>query len=56
MQRLRPKANSFVGTAAYFAAVQNINIGGRIGKSAYQCFVHLVVATVVRSVSSLRTR
>src|SRR5215475_14371740 len=36
MQRLRPKANSFVGTAAYFAAVQNINIGGRIGKSTYQ--------------------
>ncbi len=36
MQRLRPKANSFVGTAAYFAAVQNINIGGRVGKSSYQ--------------------
>ena len=36
IQRLRPKANSFVGTAAYFAAVQNINIGGRIGKSSYQ--------------------
>jgi HAE1 family hydrophobic/amphiphilic exporter-1 len=36
LQRLRPKGNSFVGTAAYFAAVQNINIGGRIGKSSFQ--------------------
>jgi HAE1 family hydrophobic/amphiphilic exporter-1 len=36
IQRLRVKANSFVGLASYFQAVQNINIGGRIGKSSYQ--------------------
>jgi HAE1 family hydrophobic/amphiphilic exporter-1 len=34
--RLRVKANSFVGVAAYFQTVQNINIGGRLGKSSYQ--------------------
>jgi hydrophobic/amphiphilic exporter-1 (mainly G- bacteria), HAE1 family len=36
LARLRPKANSVVGVAAYFAPTQNINIGGRIGKSSYQ--------------------
>jgi len=36
LQRLRVKANSLVGVASYFLAVQNINIGGRIGKSSYQ--------------------
>ena len=36
VQRLRVKANSFVGVAAYFLPMQNINIGGRIGKSSYQ--------------------
>jgi hydrophobic/amphiphilic exporter-1 (mainly G- bacteria), HAE1 family len=34
--RLRAEANSLVGIAAYFQPVQNINIGGRIGKSSYQ--------------------
>ena len=34
--RLRADANSLVGVAAYFQPVQNINIGGRIGKSSYQ--------------------
>ena len=36
VKRLRVKANSFVGVAAYFQIMQNVNIGGRIGKSAYQ--------------------
>src|SRR6202521_541850 len=36
VQRLRVKANSFVGVAAYFQIMQNIKIGGRSGKSAYQ--------------------
>jgi hydrophobic/amphiphilic exporter-1 (mainly G- bacteria), HAE1 family len=36
IQRLRTKANSFVGMAAYFQNVQNINITGRISKSEYQ--------------------
>ncbi|MBV8574038.1 MAG: efflux RND transporter permease subunit, partial [Acetobacteraceae bacterium] len=36
LARLRPKANSVTGTAAYFSPNQNINIGGRIGKSSYQ--------------------
>src|SRR6202795_3317684 len=36
VQRLRDKANSFVGVAAYFQIMQNINIGGRLGKSTYQ--------------------
>jgi hydrophobic/amphiphilic exporter-1 (mainly G- bacteria), HAE1 family len=36
VQRLRVKANSFVGVAAYFQIMQNINIGGRTGKSQYQ--------------------
>ena len=36
VQRLRVKANSLVGVAAYFQIMQNINIGGRLGKSMYQ--------------------
>src|SRR5215475_7770915 len=36
VKRLRVKANSLVGVAAYFQVMQNVNIGGRIGKSAYQ--------------------
>ena len=35
VKRLRVKANSFVGVAAYFQIIQNVNIGGR-WKSAYQ--------------------
>jgi HAE1 family hydrophobic/amphiphilic exporter-1 len=36
IQRLRAKANSFVGMAAYFQNVQNINITGRVSKSEFQ--------------------
>jgi hydrophobic/amphiphilic exporter-1 (mainly G- bacteria), HAE1 family len=36
IQRLRVKANSYVGMAAYFQAQQNINITGRISKSEFQ--------------------
>jgi HAE1 family hydrophobic/amphiphilic exporter-1 len=36
LSRLRAKANSLVGVAAYFQIMQNINIGGRVGKSDYQ--------------------
>jgi hydrophobic/amphiphilic exporter-1 (mainly G- bacteria), HAE1 family len=36
VQRLRVKANSLVGVAAYFQIMQNVNIGGRVGKSMYQ--------------------
>ena len=36
IQRLRQKANAFVGMAAYFQAVQNINITGRVSKSEFQ--------------------
>ena len=36
VQRLRVKANSLVGVAAYFQVMQNVNIGGRVGKSMYQ--------------------
>ena len=36
VQRLRVKANSLVGVAAYFQIMQNVNVGGRLGKSMYQ--------------------
>ena len=36
VQRLRVKANSLVGLTAYFQVMQNVNIGGRAGKSMYQ--------------------
>ena len=36
VKRLRVKANSFVGVMAYFQIMQNVNIGGRAGKSDYQ--------------------
>ncbi|MBV8575217.1 MAG: efflux RND transporter permease subunit, partial [Acetobacteraceae bacterium] len=36
VKRLRAKANSFVGVVAYFQIMQNINIGGRQGKTSYQ--------------------
>src|SRR6202521_1008785 len=36
IQRLRVKANSFIGMAAYFQNVQNINITGRVSKSEFQ--------------------
>ena len=36
VRRLRVKANSLVGVAAYFQIMQNVNIGGRAGKSMYQ--------------------
>jgi HAE1 family hydrophobic/amphiphilic exporter-1 len=36
IQRLRVKANSYVGMAAYFQNVQNINITGRVAKSEFQ--------------------
>jgi HAE1 family hydrophobic/amphiphilic exporter-1 len=36
VKRLRVKANSFVGVMAYFQILQNVNIGGRAGKSDYQ--------------------
>jgi HAE1 family hydrophobic/amphiphilic exporter-1 len=36
IQRLRAKTNSFVGIAAYFQNVQNINITGRSTKSEFQ--------------------
>jgi HAE1 family hydrophobic/amphiphilic exporter-1 len=36
VRRLRVKANSIVGVAAYFQIMQNINVGGRTGKSQYQ--------------------
>ena len=36
IQRLRPKANSFTGMAAYWQPVQNINITGRLSKSEFQ--------------------
>src|ERR1700730_1370014 len=36
IQRLRVKANSYVGMAAYFQNVQNINITGRVSKSEFQ--------------------
>ena len=36
VQRLRVKTNSLVGIATYFQIMQNVNIGGRIGKSMYQ--------------------
>ncbi len=36
VQRLRVKANSLVGVATYFQIMQNVNIGGRLGKSMYQ--------------------
>jgi HAE1 family hydrophobic/amphiphilic exporter-1 len=36
VRRLRVKANSFVGVTAYFQVMQNVNIGGRAGKSMYQ--------------------
>ena len=36
IQRLRVKANSFTGVAAYFQIVQNVNITGRISKSEFQ--------------------
>ncbi len=36
IQRLRGKANTVTGMRAYFQAVQNINITGRISKSEYQ--------------------
>jgi hydrophobic/amphiphilic exporter-1 (mainly G- bacteria), HAE1 family len=36
VRRLRVKANSFVGVTAYFQIMQNVNIGGRAGKSMFQ--------------------
>jgi len=36
VRRLRVKANTLVGVAAYFQIQQNVNIGGRAGKSMYQ--------------------
>ena len=36
IQRLRVKTNSLVGVASYFQVMQNVNIGGRAGKSMYQ--------------------
>jgi HAE1 family hydrophobic/amphiphilic exporter-1 len=36
VRRLRVKANSFVGMTAYFQIMQNVNIGGRAGKSMFQ--------------------
>jgi HAE1 family hydrophobic/amphiphilic exporter-1 len=36
VRRLRVKANSLVGVAAYFQIMQNINVGSRVGKSMYQ--------------------
>ena len=36
VQRLRTEANSVTGVNAYFQVMQNLNIGGRIGKSMYQ--------------------
>src|SRR5262245_41695777 len=36
IQRLRASANSVTGMVAYFQAVQNINITGRISKSEFQ--------------------
>jgi HAE1 family hydrophobic/amphiphilic exporter-1 len=36
VRRLRVKANSLVGVAAYFQIMQNVNVGGRAGKSMYQ--------------------
>jgi HAE1 family hydrophobic/amphiphilic exporter-1 len=36
IQRLRVKANSFIGMAAYFQNTQNINITGRVSKSEFQ--------------------
>jgi HAE1 family hydrophobic/amphiphilic exporter-1 len=36
LQRLRRSANSVTGMVAYFQAVQNINITGRISKSEFQ--------------------
>ncbi|HEX5281595.1 MAG TPA: efflux RND transporter permease subunit, partial [Micropepsaceae bacterium] len=36
VQRLRVKANSLVGIESYFQVMQNVNIGGRAGKSMYQ--------------------
>jgi HAE1 family hydrophobic/amphiphilic exporter-1 len=36
VRRLRVKANSFVGLTAYFQIMQNVNIGGRAGKSMFQ--------------------
>ena len=36
VQRLRAKTNAVAGVATYFQVMQNLNIGGRLGKSMYQ--------------------